>query len=259
MRRPFKDGTLIVNDLAAHSPAPTGTLVRSSAYTEENRRKYLRDGYIHIENGLNDDVPDQLLSDLEHKTYLKVESPAGRRGVTTFYSKNGANLLAASPMIPSLEKELIELTNWLSGITYEALDNRSIGASVNITPAGGGFGTHFDRQEVSVIAYLNKVEGGELDLWARLRRWEPGWLGAFAHRVTMLLTTLLRPVRIAPKRGSILIFTKLTPHRVAEVKSDQKRVSVVFGLDRPGVSFLQNQTYYGDAEENVPIGALRQG
>lgn len=241
------------------SSVTDGVFISPAVFTQENRRKYLRDGYIYIERGLNGEVPDLLLGELENKTYLSVQSPAGRLGVTTFYSKNGESLLSAVPQVGLLEEEFVHLTNWLSGVTYEPLDNRSIGASVNVTPSGGGFATHFDRQEITAIAYLNKVEGGQLDLWPRLRRWELSWFGGLSRRMTMLLTTLLTPKRIAPERGSILIFTKLTPHRVAEVKSKHPRVSVIFGLDRPGVSFREGQTYYGDAEETVAVGSLRQG
>lgn len=236
-----------------------GVCIKADVYTEENRRNFQRDGYIYVEGALNSGTPDTLLGDLSHKTYLKVESPAGRLGVTTFYSKNGENLMGASPLVRPLESELVALTNWLSGITYQPLDNRAIGASANVTPAGGGFATHFDRQEISAIAYLNKVEGGQLDLWPNLRRWEPRWLGPRAGRITMLITTRLRPVSITPAKGSILIFNKLTPHRVREVLSPYPRVSIIFGLDRPGVSFLNGQAYYGDAEESVAIGDLRQG
>lgn len=236
---------------------PGPTYIRPEAFSDANRSRFVKDGYVYIQNALQDAVVDGLLGDLENKSYLKVESPTGRQGVTTFFSKNGENLIKASPLITPLEREMVELSNWLSGETYAPLDNRSIGASVNVTPAGGGFGTHFDRQEISAIAYLNSVEGGALDLWPRLRRWEPKWLGKKAARVTMALTLALPPVSISPTRGSLLIFTKYTPHRVAEVKGERSRVSLVYGLDRPGVSFLEGQEYYGDAEESVTIGSLR--
>lgn len=249
-------GTGVVLEMAAKL---SYVCIQPSVFTEENRRRFRRDGYIYLEGALDPEMPDRLLGDLSHKTYLKVESPAGRLGVTTFYSKNGARLMAASPLVAPLESELIGLTNWLSGIEYLPLDNRAIGASANVTPAGGGFATHFDRQEISAIAYLNRVEGGELHLWPGLRKWEPQWLGRHAARVTMFLTTVLRPVGIAPTKGSVLLFNKFTPHRVAQVHSTYPRVSIIFGLDRPGVSFLNGAAYYGDAEESVTIGDLKSG
>jgi hypothetical protein len=54
----------------------------------------------------------------------------------------------------------------------------------------------------------------------------------------------------------VIVFTKTTPHRVAGVEGDKFRVSVVFAYDRPGVSFLQGQTYYGYGEETKTIQDL---
>jgi hypothetical protein len=75
--------------------------------------------------------------------------------------------------------------------------------------------------------------------------------------MTIALTMVLPPVRLRPRKGSILLFTRESPHRVAKVRGDRSRVSVVFGLDRPGHTFLDGSAYYGNAEETVQVGSLR--
>jgi len=63
-----------------------------------------------------------------------------------------------------------EVINRISGKEYAALENKKIGLSINVTPAGGTFSWHHDRHEITAIFYLNEFEGGgELEFFPNNR------------------------------------------------------------------------------------------
>jgi hypothetical protein len=199
------------------------------------------------------------------------------REVTRFYTKNGDALITACPEVAEIERGLLEWISDISGTAWVALDNRSIGISLNVTPPGGGFATHTDRNAITIVLFLNDADGGALHVypafpvlfgrelqgamrspWVHLLRLHaikrlntsriP--LAGAAHRL------LFRPVRINPKAGTVAAFTKLSDHRVDPVAPGSLRVALVVAGDQLGVSFREGQRYYGYGQDEIMLGDL---
>jgi hypothetical protein len=174
---------------------------------------------------------------------------------------------------------LLSLLQWISDIsgeTYSPLDNRAIGIFLNVTPPGGGFGTHPDRQAITIVSYLNNADGGALYVYPAFPRWfQHGLRGSPAprmralrrHAIKSLNTSrgfvaeaahrlLFHPVRINPRAGTVAAFTKLSDHRVDPVAPGSVRFGLVVAGDRPGVSFKEGQKYYGYAPEEIMLSDL---
>ena len=48
-----------------------------------------------------------------------------------------------------------------SGVELTPIADRMAGININITPPGGEYRWHYDRNEFTAILYLNEVEGGD--------------------------------------------------------------------------------------------------
>src|SRR5215469_10664957 len=90
-------------------------------------------------------------------------SVTSRKNFLTF---NGEDVEDNIPTANTLYVRVNEVVNQLSGQDYAPLENKQIGLSINVTPAGGTFSWHHDRHEITAILYLNDVErGGELEFF----------------------------------------------------------------------------------------------
>jgi len=174
-----------------------------------------------------------------------------------FLTINGEDVEENIPAAGRLYAKVNELVNRLSGTDYAALENKQIGLSINVTPAGGTFSWHHDRHEITAILYLNELDGGgELEFFPNnrvllknnregIRKWLQ--LGFDALGLAASLMTR-RKVIVTPKPGvlCIMIGTKCT-HRVRSVIGDRERVCVIFAYDVPGKDFSREVTgdYYG--------------
>jgi hypothetical protein len=173
-----------------------------------------------------------------------------------FLTFNGNDIEENIPAATKLYVRVNEVVNELSGKDYTALENRQIGLSVNVTPAGGTFSWHHDRHEVTAILYLNEVEsGGELEFFPNnrlllknkqgLRKWLQLGCDAVGLVVSMVVR---RKVKVVPKPGvmCVMVGTRCT-HRVRPVIGNRERVCMIFAFDAPGKDFSKELTtdYYG--------------
>jgi hypothetical protein len=173
-----------------------------------------------------------------------------------FLTFNGNDIEENVPAATKLYMRVNEVVNELSGKDYTALENRQIGLSVNVTPAGGTFSWHHDRHEVTAILYLNEVEGGgELEFFPNnrlllknkqgLRKWLQLGCDAVGLAVSMVVR---RKVKVVPKPGvmCVMVGTRCT-HRVRPVIGNRERICMIFAFDAPGKDFSKELTtdYYG--------------
>lgn len=125
------------------------------------------------------------------------------------------------------------------------LGDKRAALNVNITPPGGSYRWHYDRNAVTAVLYLNQVIGGELELcpgyciagrWLRpLPRRQEALDASLAPRP--LRRVLGRPQLVAPAAGTLVSMRgDRCLHSVRPVAGAQDRVCVVMSYDPPGAS-----------------------
>jgi hypothetical protein len=94
--------------------------------------------------------------------------------------------------LPDSETIVDRIRTRLESICAESLvvlDDARAACNVNITPPGGQYRWHYDRNLVTALVYLNAVEGGETDLYPNYRiswRWSrPRAIQALLDRVLL--------------------------------------------------------------------------
>lgn len=121
------------------------------------------------------------------------------------------------------------------------------GRNINITPPGGEYRWHYDRNAVTAILYLNEVPGGETEIFPNFRlvlRGKRYWRSQ--QRLDDLLR--LRPVRhlfghrtlVMPHRGTLVIMRgDIALHCVREVLGTENRIAVILAYDLSGLGGQQ--------------------
>lgn len=257
------------------SNAPHPFLRSEALYAPLVQKQFRRRGIVVVPHSVPTEVCEAVLCSIKSSKFIIVDEPQARE-VTRFYTINGESLISACPDIAEIERCLLEWISYISGRRYVALDNRLVGVSLNVTPPGGGSGTHHDSSAVTIILYLNDVDSGALHVYPAfpalfgrelltslpilgyrlriLRRYAIQWFNLSRSRLAKAMQQLLfHPVRVDPRAGTVVAFTRLSDHRVDPVAPGSLRFSLVFAADRPGVSFKGRQKYYGYGTPEVPF------
>jgi hypothetical protein len=130
----------------------------------------------------------------------------------------------------------------LSGTALAPIDDRVAGINVNITPPGGEYRWHYDRNEVTAILYLNEVEGGVTEIYANHRIVLPSRLGAAQAALDSVVAS--RAIRaivgkktiVEPKAGRLVVMRgDRCLHSVSAVTGSHERVNICMAYDRLGV------------------------
>jgi hypothetical protein len=257
------------------SKAPQSLLSYEALYAPNVKQQFNRHLITVVPLAVSTDACKAVLRSVRSSNFIVVNDQTDRE-ITRFYTKNGDSLIDACPKILEIERGLLRWISDISGESYLPLDNRAIGVSLNVTPPGGGFGTHPDRQAITIVVYLNDADGGALHVYPAFPRWfRHGLRGPSALRIRALRRhaikslnmsrgfiakathrLLFHPVRINPRAGTVAAFTKLSDHRVDPVAPGSVRVGLVVAGDRPGVSFKEGQKYYGYAPEEITLSDL---
>jgi 2-oxoglutarate-Fe(II)-dependent oxygenase superfamily protein len=129
-----------------------------------------------------------------------------------------------------------------AGVPLTPLKNSRVAVNINITPPGGEYRWHYDRNAVTAILYLNEIEGGEVELFGNYRillKSNHSSLQKFLDQI--LLSKFLRWIfsskhkLIKPASGELLIMNaNRCLHSVREVRGTNDRVCIVFAFDTPG-------------------------
>jgi hypothetical protein len=120
--------------------------------------------------------------------------------------------------------------------------------NINVTPPGGEYRWHYDRNAATAIVYLNEVPGGQTEIFPNFRLLLRG--GRY-QRIQLRLDDLvrLRIVRrlfghqrlIQPRRGTLVIMRgNTTLHSVRAVLGTEDRIAVVLAYDFPGQGNQRN-------------------
>jgi hypothetical protein len=220
-------------------------------------------GYAVIEQFLPDGECQEVLQSIEDyrkdEKLIQVDHQALLiRATKKFLTLNGQDIDENLPAVRELYTRINEVVNAATGKIYHPLENRAIGLSINITPPGGQFGWHYDRNEITAILYLNEVEEGQLELYPNYRfllkdshQGLKKWLQqAFDVLLRLELVRALfgQKAVVTPRVGTLcLMVASWCLHRVRPVGGGRDRVSVIFAYDIPGKMFTKENTkdYYG--------------
>lgn len=177
-----------------------------------------------------------------------------------YFVIDGGQVEAHLPAIWTLYERVNTVVTTTCGRVLAPLENRRVGANVNITPPGGEYRWHYDRNAVTAIVYLNEVEGGETELYPNFRLRLKQRYSVLQRGLDRLLQT--RPVRalfgrlvvVKPRRGSIVLMAGNTClHSVRPVGGTEDRINIILAYDEPGAQFAIEKnldTYlYTEAEQ----------
>jgi len=124
------------------------------------------------------------------------------------------------------------------GIRLELLADRRVAVNVNVTPPGGSYRWHYDRNPVTALLYLNAVEGGTLEVCPNYRLStgrHSGVLGRAADRVLQSEPVRRRighTVSLTPRPGDLVVMRgDRCLHSVSEVTGPADRVNLVISFD----------------------------
>ena len=145
--------------------------------------------------------------------------------------------------IDILSQRVIAELEDVCGTRFVPISDPVAARNVNVTPPGGTYRWHYDRNAVTTIVYLNEVKGGETELFPNYRLLFRD--GRCNGRLRRSLDLLLRlpPVRflfgrrrlVVPSKGLLVIMRgDHTLHSVRRVDGDEDRMTIVLGWDFPG-------------------------
>jgi hypothetical protein len=153
------------------------------------------------------------------------------------------------PVLITLYQRVNQLVNEVTGLKLVPLSNRRVGVNVNVTPAGGEYRWHYDRNAVTAILFLNTVAGGETEIYPKHRcslgRWKSSRLQQWLDQLwqtNLMLRLLSQKVVVAPHPGRLVIMRgDECLHSVCPVTSDEDRINVIMAYDLPDALFPHQQ------------------
>lgn len=166
-----------------------------------------------------------------------IERRDGRRALH-YRVIDGARVAADLEELVPLHAEVQQLAESIMRTSLIPMRNERARLNVNITPPGGSYRWHYDRNAVTALLYLNSVEGGALELC-------PGYrIGAGRRRVNRMIDRVLRArplmalfgrrVAVVPAPGRLVVMRgDRCLHSVAAVDVGADRINVVMSFDDP--------------------------
>jgi hypothetical protein len=142
--------------------------------------------------------------------------------------------------------EVLDFAVGLSDVSLAPLENRRVGANINIMPpARSSYRWHYDRCLVTAILYLNDVVGGQIEMYPNLRLLlRPGMPGALQRILDSLYQSppvrrrLSSRITVQPRAGRLLVMLgNRCWHSVRPVEGRDERINLVFAYDRPNTMF----------------------
>lgn len=232
----------------------TATQKRKNRLATDEVQKFARSGFLILDGYLESPTCDRLLRAIEdHRDQRKLIDVNMRE--SRFRTLNGKDVDDYLPEIKELyDHDILSLLRDLAS-PLDTISDRRIGLSINVTPPGGHFQLHFDRNLLTAVLYVSDAfDGGEMLLFPRIRHWlgrSHAGIFRLAQRAidklvrSGLYRRLARRVEIKPKRGTLVVFEGVrTLHQVKTVDRGADRISIQFAYDRPGTTY-DVADYYG--------------
>lgn len=149
------------------------------------------------------------------------------------------------PELVDIYHEVEQVVKKNFGSQLTPLRNRAASVNVNVTPPGGEYRWHYDRNTVTAILYLNTVTGGETEMYPGYRLHLGRWKNTRAQRWVdglMQWGPLLKASRkrtlVSPAQGLLLIMRgDRCLHSVRRVEGTEDRINLVMTFDVPQAHF----------------------
>jgi hypothetical protein len=162
-----------------------------------------------------------------------------------YFVIDGEAIHRSFPQIVEVYKRAAEVARSSSGLNLAPLRNRAASVNVNITPPGGEYRWHYDRNAVTAILYLNTVSGGETELYANYRvhlgAWKTAGVQRWLDRVVQFKPFLWlfgSKTVIAPGEGLLVMMRgDRCLHSVRRVEGVEDRINIVMTFDLPDAEF----------------------
>jgi len=146
------------------------------------------------------------------------------------------------PEVTTLVNKVHKTVEEFSGVALSPLTNSRVAININITPPGGEYRWHYDRNAFTAILYLNQIEGGEVELFGNYRILLKDRFSSIQKFLEQIfLSKFFRWIfsskhrLIKPSSGELLIMNaNRCLHSVREVRGTNDRVCIVFAFDTPG-------------------------
>jgi hypothetical protein len=155
---------------------------------------------------------------------------------------DGHIIKEAIPDIDDLTRRVEDEIRRTCGPGLVPIEDSVAARNVNVTPPGGEYRWHYDRNAATALIYLNEVPGGETELFANFRLLLPnGQPQAVQRRLDDIVRTRIvrrlfgRQRLVEPRRGTLVIMRgNTTLHSVRAVLGTEDRIAVVLAYDYPG-------------------------
>jgi hypothetical protein len=183
---------------------------------------------------------------------------------------DGECIRAHLPDVRALYERINRRVDAVAGQPLVPLDDTRVSCNINITPPGGAYRWHYDRNAVTAIVYLNAVEGGETECHPHYRIVLPDAASPCQQGCDRVLqwrvlrAAFARRVVVAPAPGRMLVMRgNRCLHSVRPVRGRRERINLVMSFDRPGARYaaadrLNAYLYQHDAawrgDPNYPRG-----
>ena len=157
---------------------------------------------------------------------------------------DGEKIMAGFPGVSKVFEETLQTVNEISGLDLAPLSDRKVACNINITPKGGAYRWHYDRNAVTAILYLNEVEGGETECYPNYRISLNGGSSRLQQPLDRLIGS--SPIRslfgkrliVRPEAGKLLVMRgDRCLHSVFPVTGDAERINIIMSFDLPGKEF----------------------
>jgi hypothetical protein len=155
---------------------------------------------------------------------------------------DGYRIAEALPEIDNLSRQVEEALERTCGPGLVPIDDVMAARNINVTPPGGEYRWHYDRNAATAIIYLNEVPGGQTELFPNFRLlFRDGrhqWIQARlddTFRLRLVRRLFGHQMLVEPRRGTLVIMRgNTTLHSVRAVLGTEDRISVVLAYDFPG-------------------------
>lgn len=218
-------------------------VARRSARNNRSVMTLENDGVEVVDDYLSLAACDALLADARayaatHELPLIVRE-VGRRALR-YRVIDGDAVHASLPVVIKLYEAVLRIVQQRDP-RLEPLANRRASVNVNVTPPGGEYRWHYDRNAVTAIVFLNEVEGGETEMYPNFRihlgQWKDSWMQRALDRLLRLFVFAARPVVVAPAPGRMILMRgDRCLHSVRRVLRGE-RINVIMTFDVPGARF----------------------